>query len=283
MVVRMLRWYFSITVLSLVVVGVDSVQSAETAPFPRFRHVDKAAPAPQAALPATLTLLADEDFAPFSFKTADGKFSGLSVQLALAACSELKVQCQMRGLPFASLSAALQQKQGDVIIGARQAKAGAAQALAATRAYFYSYSAFLIRSGTSFAGTDTKSLAGRRVGFVQANAQEVFLKKYYDRATLVPFPTEEALFEALRTGGLDLAFADSLHGNFWIKGAASRSCCVQFGEAFADKTTFTHGLVMLTRGQDEGLRDALDYALDRLQEKGLSAKIFATYLPASPF
>jgi polar amino acid transport system substrate-binding protein len=258
------------------------VEAAETALYPRFRHIDKLALPPQAALPATLTLLADEDFAPFSFKTADGKFSGISVQFAIAACAELKMQCQLRGLPFAGLDAALQQRQGDVIIGGPQPSKGITSA-AATRPYFFSYAAFFARNGADLPGTDSKSLAGRRIGFVQNTAQNTFLKKYYDRATLVPFPAEDAMFEALRTGSLDLAFADSLHGNFWLKGAASRNCCQQLGGAYADKATFTHGLVMLTRAQDEGLRDALDYALDRLQEKGQSAKIFSSFLPASPF
>ena len=76
---------------------------------------------------------------------------------------------------------------------------------------------------------------------------------------------------------------DSLRGAFWLKGQTSRGCCVPFGGTFMDKTTISHGLVMLTRSGEDALREALDAALDRVQEKGITAKAFATYLPSSPF
>ena len=79
----------------MVVFCVNSAVASEAIQFPMFRHVDKAALAPQAKLPATITLLVDEDFAPFSFKSTDGKLAGVSVQLALGACAELKMQCQL--------------------------------------------------------------------------------------------------------------------------------------------------------------------------------------------
>ncbi len=268
-------------VFLLCVAFANASSASEAQQFPHFRHVDKTAPVTQATLPKSLNLLVDEDFAPFSFKTADGKLAGISVQLSLAACAELKVPCQMQAMPYAGLLAALQDKKGDVIIGGPSATA--ATRVTATRPYYYSYSQFFIRNGSNFGGVDVKGLAGRRIGFVKGSGQEAFLKRHYDRATLVSFTSEEATFEALRTGGLDLVFADTLRGAFWLKGASSRGCCAPFGGAFVDKSTFTHGLVMLLRNDDANLREALDQALDRLQEKEISAKAFAAYLPASPF
>lgn len=279
----MLRLYLRPFILLLVVVGVPCAHSTDAAQFPRFRHVDKAALESETTLPKTLTLLADQDFAPFSFTTADNKLTGISVQLGLAACSELKVQCTVKPMGFAELVSALQQKQGDIILGGPQVSVTSQPTLQATRPYYFSYSQFAARSGANFAGVDAKSLAGRRLGFVQGTGQALFLKSYYDRASLIPFTTEEAMFESLRTGGLDLAFADSLRLAFWLRGDHARSCCVPFGAAFADKTSFTHGLVMITRPEDGNLRQAFDQALDRLQEKGTSAKVFASFLPSSPF
>ncbi len=271
--------YLNIILLGSVVNGGIVVAASEAQQFPRFRHIDKAAHMPTAKLPAALTLLIDEDFAPFSFKSADGKPSGVSVQLALAACAELKMKCQLQALPYANLLDALQDKRGDVIVGGPPAS----PRFGSTRPYYFSYSQFFVRGGSNFGGVDFKSLAGRRLGFVKGTSQDAFLKKNFDRATLVPFTSEASMFDALRTGGLDLAFADSLRGAFWVKGQTSHSCCAPFGGTFADKTTITHGLVMLTRVSDEALREALDATLDRLQEKGITAETFATYLPSSPF
>ncbi len=273
------KMYLIVISLALVVNCCSVAVASEAQQFPLFRHIDKAALAPVAKLPTMITLLVDEDFAPFSFKSADGKSAGLSVQIAAAACAELMLQCQLQTMPYANLLNALQDKRGDVVIGGPPAS----PQFGSTRPYFFSYAQFFVRGGSNFGGVDTKSLAGRRLGSVKGTAQDAFLKRNFDRSTLVPFTTEEGMFEALRTGGLDLAFADSLRGAFWLKSQNSRSCCAPFGGAFVDKATITHGLVMLTRRGDDALREALDAALDRLQEKGASAKAFATYLPSSPF
>jgi len=275
--------YLKVVALALVVLWPGLAQATDALQFPHFRHVDKAVPETSETLPQSLTLLADQDFAPFSFKTADEKLAGISVQLGLAACAELKIKCVVKPKVFNALLDGLRQKEGDVILGGPQASAKLAEEFQTTRPYYYSYAQFAIRTGTSFPGVDAKSLAGRRLGFVKGSGQETFLKKFYDRANLIPFSGEDTLLETLRTGGLDLAFADSSRLAFWIKGSAARGCCVPFGAAFADKSSFTHALVMVTRHEDNVLRDAFDAALDRLQEKGTTAKIMATYLPSSPF
>ena len=277
------RLYFLLVATLMFVYGVSFSNASDVLQFPRFRHVDRLAGAPQAKVPQHLVLLADEDFAPFSFRTAGGGQAGVSVQMALDACAELQLQCQVKLLPYMELRQALVAKQGDVIIGGPQLDPASAGDFSATRPYYFSFSQFVLRNGTSLPGVEPKALAGRRVGFVDGTGQAQFLKGQFDRSNLVPFSSEEAMFEALRTGGLDLAFADSLRAAFWLKGAASRNCCVPFGAGFIGRSSFTHGMVMLTRSADEALRDALDYALDRIQEKGLSSRAFATYLPSSPF
>ncbi|WP_196503837.1 transporter substrate-binding domain-containing protein [Aestuariivirga litoralis] len=257
--------------------------AAEALQFPLFRHIDRSAPAPQAVLPKTLVLLTDEDFAPFSFKAADGHLNGISVELAVAACAELKIQCQVKTLPFAGLLDALKGKQGNAVIAGPLANAQTMASFSATRPYYYSFSQFLVRNGTNLTGPDEKSLTGRRLGFIKGSQQELFLKTHYDRSNLVPFTATDALFEALRTGGLDVAFADSLQASFWLKGSDARECCAPLGQSFVDKSTFTHGMVMLTRTEDSELRDAFDHALDQLQDKGTTSKILSSYLPVSPF
>ncbi len=279
----MAKMYFCIGLLLSIVFAVRPAQAVEAIELPHFRHIDRSASMPTSANPSALVLLADEDFAPFSFKTADGKLAGISVQLALAACSELKIQCQIKALPYADLVAGLIQKQGNLIIGGPQMTVASGSQVQATRPYFYSSSSFMARTGTNLGSVETKNLAGRRLGFVTGSSQSSFLKKYFDRSNLISFETEPLLFEALRTGGLDVAFADSLHEGFWLKSASSRDCCSIFGTAFLDRSTFTHGLVMLTAAQDSDLRESFDIALDRLQEKGITAKILATYLPSNPF
>jgi polar amino acid transport system substrate-binding protein len=274
---------FKVLIIVMVAFAANFAHAVEPDTFPHFRHVDRAIEARSANVTSALTLLADEDFAPFSFKTADGKITGLSVQMALAVCGELKIACQIKAMPFSQLLPALAQKQGDVIVGGPVLRGSDQNNYQQTRPYFYAMSIFLGRAGGSIVKTDAKSLAGRRIGFVKATTQETFLQKNYDRSVLVDFVNEAALFEALRTGSLDVGFADVLHVGFWLKGSNARNCCVALGESYFDRAGFSHPLSLIVAGDRGDLRDSFDFALDQLQSKGASSKIFATFLTSIPF
>lgn len=277
------KMYFKAFTLSMVAVSATLASAAEPFPFPHFRHIDRAVDVSGPAGVSVLTLLADEDFAPFSFKTADGKLTGVSVQMALAACADLKVTCQVKALPYGQLLSALLEKQGELIVGGPILKPADTAKFQQTRPYFYSMSNFIGRTGTGFLKTDAKSLAGRRLGFIKGSEQDVFLKKNYDRSVLVDFASEAALFEALRTGSLDIVFADSIHAGFWMHGTAARNCCVALGAPYIDRAGFSHALSFIVAADRVALRDDFDNALDHLQDKGISNKIFSTFLMSLPF
>ncbi len=279
----MQKMYFKAVTHSLVVVCATFASASEPYPFPHFRHIDRAVDVSGPAGVSVLTLLADEDFAPFSFKTVDGKLTGVSVQMALAACADLKITCQVKAMPYSQLLTALSEKQGDLIVGGPILKASDAAKFQHTRPYFYSMSNFIGRTGTGLLKTDAKSLAGRRLGFIKGSEQDVFLKKNYDRSVLVDFASEAALFEALRTGSLDVAFADSIHAGFWMHGSAARNCCVALGAPYVDRSGFSHALSFIVAADRVSLRDDFDNALDHLQDKGISNKIFSTFLTSLPF
>ena len=279
----MRKMYFKVLALAGVVFHTTIASATEPSAFPHFRHIDRAIEVSEPASVSALTLLTDEDFAPFSFKTADGKLTGVAVQMALAACADLKITCQVKALPYGQLLSALLEKQGDMIVGGPLLKSADLGRFQQTRPYFYSMSIFLGRTGTSFVKTDAKSFAGRRLGFVKGTDQDVFLKKSYDRSVLVEFVNEAALFEALRTGSLDLAFADALHAGFWMKGTAARNCCVALGSPYFDRSGFSHGLSFILGADRIELRDSFDNALDHMQDKGVTNAIFSKFLTSLPF
>ncbi len=277
---------WSKALLQALVVGVCTVSawSAETLPksyFPHLRHADLSAP-PLPKLPnASLTLLTDEDFAPFSFRTGSGAMAGISVELAIAACAEIQVKCQFVAKPYAELVPALEKKEGTVILAGPAATPELLQKFDKTKPYFASSAEFLVRTGSSLQRPDPKSLAGKRLGFVKGTDQEAFVEKYYSRAALTPFEDAPLMLTALRSGGLDAAFSDSLTAAFWLKGTDARSCCVVLGQPITERGGLSKGLAMIVDKSRPDVTAAFDRALDVLDEKSESAKIFARYLPAA--
>ena len=255
--------------------------SADEQKFPQFRHVDTSLDAEFPAPASPVKLLVDLEFAPFGFASQAGTASGVSVDLALSACAELRWTCQLVVVPFSDLLPALVRGDGDVIISGLKLNENIVNRAHMTRAYFWSMGRFATRIGGTIPDPDVKTLAGRRIGFVKATSHALFLEKYYGRSALTPFASEQEMFEALRTGQLDAVFGDNLRVNYWLGGQASRACCEALGGAMIDRETFSQNLSFLVRPEQANLRAGFDYALDRLQENGKTAEIFLRYMPAT--
>jgi polar amino acid transport system substrate-binding protein len=266
--------------LVLVVCGAVSAQEAAAPGLPLFRHIDGVAKPPTAMAKRNIRLLTDRDFPPFSYETPEGKTAGVSVDLALAACTELKANCVVVAKPFNELLPALINNEGDVIVSGLRIDAALLKKATMTRPYFWSLGRFAVRVGSQLRGSDIRNLAGKRIGYVANSSHGAWLEKYYSRSTLTAFPSEAEMNEALRTGALDVSFGDGLRLIYWLAGSASRGCCKPLDGAFVDRQFFSRNLSFLTRRDDQDMVKAFDYALDRLQEKGISAKVFARYLPS---
>jgi polar amino acid transport system substrate-binding protein len=249
----------------------------------QFRHVDIGAVGPSETIKGPIKLLTDIDFPPFSFENPDKTINGIAVDMALAACSELKLTCQVIPKPFRELQPALKNHEGDMIISGVRLSSDILKIASATRPYYFSSARFLTRNGMPFTQPDVPSLAGRRIGYVKGTTHAAFLGKFYERSALTPFNDENALLESLRTASIDVAFTDSLHAAFWLKGTNAQKCCINLGESFVDRQTFSRSMSLVISNEQPNLREAFDYALDRMQEKGITAKIFERYLPESLF
>lgn len=271
--------YFILLTLSLVVSGRAAAQQAAAPVFPLFRHIDSLAKPHTGFAQRNIRLLTDRDFPPFSYETPEGKAAGVSVDLALAACAELKANCTVVAKPFSALLPALLSNEGDVIVSGLRIDASVLKKAAMTRPYFWSLGRFAVRVGSQLRGSDIRSLAGRRIGYVTNSSHGAWLEKYYSRSTLTGFPSEAEMYEALRTGALDVSFGDGLRLIYWLAGSSSRGCCKPLDGAFVDRQFFSNNLSFLTRREDRDTVMAFDHALDRLQEKKTSAEIFARYLP----
>ena len=122
--------------------GPVAAQEAAAPGFPLFRHIDSVAKPPVAFAQRNIRLLTDRDFPPFSYETPEGKTAGVSVDLALAACAELKATCTVIAKPFSELLPALLNNEGDVIVSGLRIDETVLKKAAMTRPYFWSLGRF---------------------------------------------------------------------------------------------------------------------------------------------
>lgn len=238
---------------------------------------------PALAPETQVRLLADDDFAPFSFLSSSGAPGGLSVELAMAACAELKVRCTVATLPFAGIMEALARGEGDVAIAGPRLDAATARLALATRPFFRTMGRFAVQTGNPLTASNTASLASKRIAVAANTVHARWLETYYKSAEIVPFDDAQKAADALRTGNVEVLFGDNVQLIYWASGQSSGACCRLLGGAYSDFGTFSRNLVFLVRTDRPELRLAFDWGLDMAQKNGATSRIIKAYLPLNPW
>lgn len=252
-------------------------EKAEEPPpaLPRFRQVDPAGK-PTSFARDQITILADDDFPPFSYTGPSGEAQGIAVDAAQAACQELHTKCQITLMPWQTLA-------GDAtagIVGGLRLDDAALAKYQPTRPIYRALGRFTVRRESDLTQITPDTISGKRVGVIAGSGYEAWLKKHFEDAVIVTYPNLNELQEALRTAKVEILFGDGLQLIYWMKGSASQNCCKYVDGAFYDDLLFSRPYVFLVRRGDEDLKQAFDYALDQLQETGAYARIFGRYVPA---
>ena len=272
-------------VLALVVVlvaGGAAVQSS-LVPIPNFWDPLAWAEKPDVGGVRAVRFLVDDEFPPLHFAGADGNPTGFSVELARAACERLSIVCTVQVRRFDTLLDALTQKTGDVVAAAVPIDAGLRQRFSITQPYFKIPARFAVRKDRGAPEPRGKLLDGRSIGVLSGTAHEAFAQEFLSNATIKPFPDRGAGEAALKRGEVDYLFADGLSLALWLGGTDAAECCAFIGGPYLESRYFGEGVGFVVRPEDETLRRALDYALQRLWDEGKYAELYLRFFPVSPF
>ena len=264
-------------------VGAVSLARAQGVAIPNFWDPRATLDRPDVPTSRTVRFLTDDEFPPLHFAGPDGVPTGFSVELARAACERLGLACTVQVRRFDTLLDALAEGRGDVVVAAIPTTATLRQRFTTTRPYFRTPARFAVRKDRSAPEPDPKALEGRTVAVVAGTAHEAYLKTFFPLATAKPFPDVAAVQAALRDGDADYAFADGLALAVWLGGAQSGDCCAFTGGPYLESRFFGEGIAFVLRNEDENLRRAFDFALQRLRDEGKYAEIYLRFFPVGVF
>jgi ABC-type amino acid transport substrate-binding protein len=220
----------------------------------------------------------DESYPPFSFTDGTGKLSGFDAEISRALCTEMRVQCEVRGYPFASILPGV--ASGAIDVG------GAGYAMTEERAgmvdftdkYFRSASIF-IQFGSSLTDSSPEAMAGKRVAVQKDTIQESYLREYYPRlASLSTFEEFDGVVGALRAGICDAAAVDGLPGFTFVKSEA--------GEGFdvaGDPLPLETVARMIVSKELPALREEMNAAIQRIRANGVYDEINRRYFSFSVY
>ncbi|MBL8893069.1 MAG: transporter substrate-binding domain-containing protein [Rhizobiales bacterium] len=252
-------------------------------PVPLFRFVDAKAQRPEPVRGA-VRILVDDSFPPFHYRDDNNRLTGLNVELANAMCSELRIRCEIKVLPFDDLLPGLARNEGDVIISALRVTPQVLAEGKSTRPFYRALGHFATPANTVLTAADPAQLSGKKIGVLGGSAHEAWLKRYYPDSQIVAFPDQAALGEALKTGAVDALFDDAVRLVYWVRGEASQKCCKLIDGAYIDASYFSQPLsFVVRRAREDNLLESIDWALDQLQTNGTFAKLFRLYVPLDPW
>jgi polar amino acid transport system substrate-binding protein len=230
-----------------------------------------------------IRFLTETDYPPFNFTGPDGNPAGFNVDLARALCDEIKVSCTIQMRRFETLIDALSSNRGDAIIASLAVTPQLRAKVDFTDPYYRAPARFVSRKDSVMAEVRPEYLEGKKVGVIAGSSHEAYLKAMFTDAELHPYPNDEALRTALRRGDVDFIFGDAISLAFWINGTDSGDCCAFSGGPFVESRYFGEGVGIAVRKGNDLLRQALNWAMFRVWEKGRYTDLWLHYFSVSPF
>ena len=198
-------------------------------------------------------------------------------------CEEIKVACTVQMRRFDTLIDALNKNQGDAIIASIAATPEMRTRVDFSEPYYRTPARFVSRKDIDIEDVRPQALEGRKIGVVAGTAHEAYLKALFTEAELHPYPNADAARAALRRGEVDLLFGDGISLAFWLNGTDSAGCCVFRGGPYLEGRYFGEGVGIAVRRGNVLLRQAFNWALFQLWEKGRFTDLWLRYFPISPF
>ncbi len=114
-------------------------------------------------------------------------------------------------------------------------------------------------------------------------SHEAYLRTLFTEAQVKTYPTSDEARSALQRGDVDLLFGDGFSLAFWLNGTESGDCCGFVGGPFVESRYFGEGIGIAVKRGNDVLRQAMNWALFRLWEKGKFADLWLKYFPINPF
>jgi polar amino acid transport system substrate-binding protein len=250
---------------------------------PSFWDPRRRAERPDLSRVTVIRFLTETDYPPFNYAGPDGNPVGFNVDLARLLCEEIKASCTVQMRRFDTLLDALSENRGDAVIASIAATAETRRRADFTDPYYRTPARFVAKTNSAILDVRPEQLEGRKIGVVAGTAHEAYLKALFTTAEVKPYPSADALRAALRAGEVDLLFGDGISLAFWLNGTDSGNCCAFRGGPFTESRYFGEGIGIAVRRGNDTLRQALNWALFRLWERGRFTDLWLRYFPITPF
>jgi polar amino acid transport system substrate-binding protein len=224
----------------------------------------------------TLRIATEGYYAPFNYFDANGALAGFDIDISLALCAEMALECELVQNDWEDLMLGLNDRQYDVIVASMSITAEREKQVAFTLPY---YSNMLTFVGKKNSGIEISAdgLTGKTVGALRSTVSSNYLEETYDGIVDVRlYDTQDDALADLTSGQLDLVLGDNLPSYDWLQSGSGKD------HAFVGEFIDTNDRIgIAVRHTDTDLLDQLNAALIAIIENGTYQQISTKYFPFS--
>ena len=216
-------------------------------------------------------------YPPFNFFDSAGHLTGFDVEIGVALCKHMKVECELVAQDWDGIIPGLIAKKYDFIIASMSITDERKKQVSFTKPYYLAALAHIAPKDSKITEFTNASLKGKSVGAQSGTTMAEFVQAMYPDADIRLYPTQDEVNLDLASGRLDLVVGDLLPMLDWLKKTDDGKCCKQVGDAITDPKFAGDGIGIAVRKEDNDLRMALDKAIDAIRADGTYKKINDKY------
>ena len=226
----------------------------------------------------TLKIGTEGAYPPFNFQDASGKLGGFDVEIGLALCEKMKVECEVVGQDWDGIIPGLVAKKYDMIIASMFITDERKKQVAFTDPYYLAAMTHAAPKNSGITDFTNEGMKGKTIGAQSGTTQADYAAAVYPDADIKLYPTQDEVNLDMANGRLDLQVGDMIPLLDWVtKNDDGKACCELIGEPITDKKFVGEGVGIAVRQEDNDLREKLNAALKAIREDGTYQKINDKY------
>ena len=215
-------------------------------------------------------------YPPFNYVDTDGKLKGFDVEIALALCEEMKVECEIVAQDWDGMIPALLAGKFDGIIASMSITDERKKVIDFSEKYYNTPPAIAVPKDSDLKSVAAADLAGKTVGVQVSTMHADYVEKVLTDSEIKTYPTADEYKLDLENGRLDAVNDDSIVLGEWLKTEAG-ACCKLLGMVKSVPEIHGIGAGVGVRKEDTDLRDMFSAAIKAIRANGKYAEINKKY------
>lgn len=224
-----------------------------------------------------LRISTDGTYPPFSEIDADGNMVGFDIDIAMALCKQMQVECEIKQVEWDGLIPALKTNKIDAIIASMNATDERRKSVTFSEPY-YANPGIFVRPKGSDVEISEEGLKGKVLGVLRASVFDNYAtNELADLVDIQRYSSQDEANLDAEAGRVDLLFADKIVLQDGFLNREQGEKFEQFGPELDDEQYFGEGISIAVRKDEQELADRFSKAIKEIRANGEYQKVNDKY------